>query len=82
VLLVDHRDSFVHTLAVYFREQGADMLTLRAGLPGPALDEYAPDLVMPGPARPGRPAEFVAATYPSLYAAAGQVKGDYRVTAW
>jgi anthranilate/para-aminobenzoate synthase component II len=51
VLLVDHRDSFVHTLALYFREQGADMLTLRTGLPGPALDEYAPDLVVPGPAR-------------------------------
>ena len=42
VLLVDHQDSFVHTLAGYFREQGAEVLTLRAGLPLTALDEYAP----------------------------------------
>ena len=31
VLLVDHQDSFVHTLAGYFAEQGADVSTLRAG---------------------------------------------------
>ena len=31
VLLVDHQDSFVHTLAGYFREQGAEVITLRAG---------------------------------------------------
>jgi anthranilate synthase len=55
VLLVDHQDSFVHTLAGYFREQGAEVLTLRAGLPLAALDEFGPDLVVlsPGPGRPG-----------------------------
>ena len=51
VLLVDHQDSFVHTLAAYFREYGAEVRTLRAGLPAAAIDEYAPDLVVlsPGP---------------------------------
>ena len=51
VLLVDHQDSFVHTLAAYFREHGAEVRTLRAGLPAAAIDEYAPDLVVlsPGP---------------------------------
>ena len=57
VLLVDHQDSFVHTLAGYFREQGADVLTLRAGLPLAALDEFGPDLVVLSPG-PGRPADF------------------------
>jgi anthranilate synthase len=57
VLLVDHQDSFVHTLAGYFREQGAEVLTLRAGLPMTALDEFAPDLVVLSPG-PGRPADF------------------------
>jgi anthranilate synthase len=57
VLLVDHQDSFVHTLAGYFREQGATVTTLRAGLPASAIDEYGPDLVVLSPG-PGRPADF------------------------
>jgi anthranilate synthase len=57
VLLVDHQDSFVHTLASYFREQGAHVATLRAGLPPAALDEFAPDLVVLSPG-PGRPSDF------------------------
>jgi anthranilate synthase len=57
VLLVDHQDSFVHTLAGYFREQGATVTTLRAGFPPAALDEFAPDLVVLSPG-PGRPADF------------------------
>jgi anthranilate synthase len=57
VLLVDHQDSFVHTLAGYFREQGAEVLTLRAGLPPAALDDFGPDLVVLSPG-PGRPADF------------------------
>jgi anthranilate synthase len=60
VLLVDHQDSFVHTLAGYFREQGADVLTLRAGLPPAAMDEFAPHLVVLSPG-PGRPADFACA---------------------
>ena len=57
VLLVDHQDSFVHTLAGYFREQGAEVTTLRAGFDPALLDAYAPDLVVLSPG-PGRPADF------------------------
>jgi len=57
VLLVDHQDSFVHTLAGYFREQGAEVMTLRAGLPAEALDKYSPDLVVLSPG-PGQPSDF------------------------
>jgi anthranilate synthase len=57
VLLVDHQDSFVHTLADYFRQQGAEVTTLRAGFPAPLLDELTPDLVVLSPG-PGRPADF------------------------
>ncbi len=57
VLLVDHQDSFVHTLAGYFREHGAEVTTLRAGFDPGLLDEFAPDLVVLSPG-PGRPADF------------------------
>jgi anthranilate synthase len=57
VLLVDHQDSFVHTLADYFRQQGAEVTTLRAGFSPALLDSYAPDLVVLSPG-PGRPADF------------------------
>jgi anthranilate synthase len=57
VLLVDHQDSFVHTLAGYFAEQGAQVTTLRAGFPAVALDDYRPDLVVLSPG-PGRPSDF------------------------
>jgi anthranilate synthase len=57
VLLVDHQDSFVHTLAGYFAEQGAQVTTLRAGFDVALLDEYAPHLVVLSPG-PGRPSDF------------------------
>jgi anthranilate synthase len=57
VLLVDHQDSFVHTLAGYFAEQGAAVTTLRAGFDPALLEEFAPDLVVLSPG-PGRPADF------------------------
>jgi anthranilate synthase len=57
VVLVDHQDSFVHTLAGYFREHGATVTTLRAGFDVGLLDEYAPHLVVLSPG-PGRPADF------------------------
>jgi anthranilate synthase len=57
VLLVDHQDSFVHTLADYFRQQGAQVTTLRSGFPPGRLDDLAPDLVVLSPG-PGRPVDF------------------------
>ena len=57
VLMVDHQDSFVHTLAAYLRETGADVVTLRAGFAPERIDEIAPDLVVLSPG-PGTPADF------------------------
>ncbi|MGH3167918.1 MAG: anthranilate synthase component I, partial [Trebonia sp.] len=57
VLLVDHQDSFVHTLGDYFRQCGAEVTTLRAGFPASTLDSFAPDLVVLSPG-PGRPSDF------------------------
>ncbi|MET9019298.1 anthranilate synthase component I [Actinopolymorpha sp. NPDC004070] len=57
VLLVDHQDSFVHTLGDYFRQHGAEVVTLRYGFPIEQLDTLAPDLVVLSPG-PGRPADF------------------------
>ncbi|MCT2589317.1 anthranilate synthase component I [Streptomyces sp. N2-109] len=57
VLLVDHQDSFVHTLADYFRRAGAEVVTHRAGFPPALLDSAAPDLLVLSPG-PGRPADF------------------------
>jgi anthranilate synthase len=55
VLVVDHQDSFVHTLADYFRQTGAEVVTWRAGFAHAELDRLRPDLVVlsPGPGRPG-----------------------------
>jgi anthranilate synthase len=60
VLLVDHRDSFVHTLANYLRQTGAEVETLRAGFPHQEFDERRPDLVVLSPG-PGRPENFAVA---------------------
>ncbi|GII78846.1 anthranilate synthase component I [Sphaerisporangium rufum] len=57
VLLVDYEDSFVNTLADYFRQQGAQVVTLRHGFPLAMLEEVAPDLVVLSPG-PGWPADF------------------------
>ncbi|MGW7280197.1 anthranilate synthase component I [Streptomyces sp. NPDC054844] len=60
VLLVDHEDSFVHTLADYFRCAGAEVTTLRHGFPYAMLDELRPDLLVLSPG-PGRPKDFACA---------------------
>jgi anthranilate synthase len=61
VLLVDHEDSFVHTLANYIRSAGAEVATMRPDLARAELRRGArPDLVVLSPG-PGRPANFAMA---------------------
>ena len=57
VLLVDHQDSFVHTLANYLRQTGAEVVTWRSGFPHEDLDELRPHLVVLSPG-PGNPSDF------------------------
>ncbi|MBE2997671.1 anthranilate synthase component I [Nocardiopsis sp. HNM0947] len=57
VLLVDHEDSFVNTLADYVRRHGADVTTVRYGFAPELLDRLAPDLVVLSPG-PGLPEDF------------------------
>jgi anthranilate synthase len=57
ILLVDHEDSFVHTLANYFRQTGATVSTVRTPVPEEVFDRMNPDLVVLSPG-PGSPADF------------------------
>jgi anthranilate synthase len=61
ILLVDHEDSFVHTLANYFRQTGAEVLTTRTPVSEATFDTYKPDLVVMSPG-PGNPKDFDCAT--------------------
>ncbi len=57
ILLVDHEDSFVHTLANYFRQTGATVNTVRTPVPEEIFDRLNPDLVVLSPG-PGSPSDF------------------------
>ena len=57
ILLIDHEDSFVHTLANYFRQTGAAVETMRFGFDTALLDTLSPDLVVLSPG-PGEPSDF------------------------
>ncbi|KQZ15926.1 anthranilate synthase [Mesorhizobium sp. Root554] len=57
ILLVDHEDSFVHTLANYFRQTGANVSTVRSPVPEEIFDRLKPDLVVLSPG-PGTPKDF------------------------
>lgn len=57
VLLVDHRDSFALMLADYFRQTGAEVITLRPEPAREAMARLQPDLVVLSPG-PGRPEDF------------------------
>ncbi len=57
VLMIDHRDSFVHNLASYFRVHGVRLQTLRPTLARAALEREHFDLVILSPG-PGRPDDF------------------------
>jgi anthranilate synthase len=57
LLLVDNDDCFIHTLANYARQTGAEVVTYRAGFPLEMIAEIAPSLILISPG-PGRPADF------------------------
>ncbi|MHB0953533.1 MAG: anthranilate synthase [Allorhizobium sp.] len=57
ILLVDHEDSFVHTLANYFRQTGATVSTVRSPVAEEVFDRLNPDLVVLSPG-PGSPKDF------------------------
>jgi len=57
LLLVDNDDCFIHTLANYARQTGADVVTYRAGFPPELLARIAPNLILISPG-PGRPRDF------------------------
>ncbi len=57
LLLVDNDDCFIHTLANYARQTGAEVVTYRAGFPLELIDQIAPSIILVSPG-PGRPEEF------------------------
>lgn len=57
MLLIDNDDCFIHTLANYARQTGADVVTYRAGFPLDLIDEIDPTLILMSPG-PGRPTDF------------------------
>jgi len=57
VVLIDHEDSFVHTLANYVRQTGAMVTTVRHGITSEELVKLSPDLVVMSPG-PGNPKHF------------------------
>src|SRR5262249_18388461 len=57
LLLVDNEDCFIHTLANYVRQTGAEVITYRAGFPLDIIERLAPSLILVSP-RPGRPEGF------------------------
>jgi len=57
LLLVDNDDCFIHTLANYARQTGAEVVTYRSGIPHPLIREIAPTVILISPG-PGRPSDF------------------------
>jgi len=57
LLLVDNDDCFIHTLANYARQTGAEVVTYRAGFPPELISRVNPGLILISPG-PGRPADF------------------------
>ena len=57
LLLVDNDDCFIHTLANYARQTGAEVVTYRAGFPLELIGQISPNLILISPG-PGRPKDF------------------------
>jgi anthranilate synthase len=57
LLLVDHEDCFIHTIANYARQTGAEVVTYRWGLAEDVIAKLAPHLILISPG-PGRPRDF------------------------
>ena len=57
LLLIDNDDCFIHTLANYARQAGAEVVTWRAGTPLEILDKVPADMILISPG-PGRPQDF------------------------
>src|SRR2546423_7748130 len=57
LLLVDNDDCFIHTLANYAWQTGAQVATYRAGFPAELIARVAPSLILISPG-PGRPKDF------------------------
>jgi anthranilate synthase len=57
MMLVDNDDCFIHTLANYARQTGAEVVTYRSGFPLDLIGQVKPDLILVSPG-PGRPADF------------------------
>ena len=70
VLMLDHHDSFVHTLSSMLQESGAEVRTIRPARLARCLAQERPDLVVLSPG-PGRPAEHAMHCSIELCMAAG-----------
>jgi anthranilate synthase len=57
LLLIDNDDCFIHTLANYARQTGAEVVTFRAGIAPELISKIAPSLILISPG-PGRPSDF------------------------
>ncbi|HHX81748.1 MAG TPA: anthranilate synthase component I [Pseudomonadaceae bacterium] len=70
ILMLDHQDSFVHTLSSMLQESGAAVRTIRAARLASCVAQERPDLVVLSPG-PGRPAEHAMHSSIELCMAAG-----------
>jgi anthranilate synthase len=57
IVIIDHQDSFVHTLGSYFKQTGADVVTYRFDVDHQRLLDISPNLIVLSPG-PGCPNDF------------------------